>query len=203
MREKTICLLSGGIDSFVLADFLKRHNFEIICLFVDYGQLAAKYESKAFSKICKYEKIRYYHKIKLKNFGKKIETGLTVERIIDDFFPSRNLLLMCLASSLLWRYNLKYISIGIIKSTRVFPDCQREYFNNLEKILSYSTKRNIKVLTPLEDFTKLDIIKYIERFKLPVEYSYSCQKGQKYHCRKCPSCKERFDSLKNYKKLIK
>ncbi|MFW9972055.1 MAG: 7-cyano-7-deazaguanine synthase [Candidatus Odinarchaeota archaeon] len=32
---------------------------------------------------------------------------------------------------------------------------------------------------------------------MPYKYSYSCQKGQKYHCKKCPSCEERFSSLKN------
>ncbi|MFW9973183.1 MAG: 7-cyano-7-deazaguanine synthase, partial [Candidatus Odinarchaeota archaeon] len=166
MVEDTICLLSGGLDSFVLLDFLNRQNFEMICLFVDYGQLAAKYEYKAFLKICNFEKIKRTYRVKLKNFGNNIRTGLTDKNIINDFFPSRNLLLSCLASSFIWNHNLNYISIGVIKSPRIFPDCQREYFNNLEEFLSISTSRNIKILTPLENFTKRDIIKYIKRFKL-------------------------------------
>ncbi|MFW9877440.1 MAG: 7-cyano-7-deazaguanine synthase [Candidatus Thorarchaeota archaeon] len=202
MVKGTICLLSGGIDSFVLIDFLIRQKFEVICLFVDYGQLAARYEYKAFQKICQYEKINYSYKVRLKNFGDNIITGLTNKEIYNDFFPSRNLLLICLASSFLWSHNFNYISIGVIKSTRIFPDCQRDYFNDLEKILSISTNRDIKILTPLEDFTKIDIIKYIKKFKLPFDYSYSCQKGQKDHCKKCPSCKERFSSLKNLKNYL-
>jgi len=185
----------------VLVDFLIRRNFKIVCLFVDYGQLAARYEYKSFLKICNYEKIKYSYKVKLKNFGNNIRTGLTDKKTFNDFFPSRNLSLICLASSFLWRYNFNYISLGVIKSPRIFPDCQRDYFDDLEKILSISTSHNIKILTPLEDFTKRDIIKYMKRFKLPIEYSYSCQKGQKYHCKRCPSCKERFSSLKMLKIL--
>ena len=48
---KVLILFSGGIDSFVLLDLLKKNMFEPICLFIDYGQIANINEFEAFNKI--------------------------------------------------------------------------------------------------------------------------------------------------------
>jgi len=201
MKKKILSLLSGGTDSFVLVDFLLRHDMNVFCLFVDYGQLSAKFEYESFLKICEFENIKRYHKIEIKNFGENIETGLSKMEINEDFFPSRNLLLLTIASSLLWQFDYDYISIGVIKSLRDYPDCMRYYFNSLEPIINESIKREIKILTPIDEFTKLDIIKYLMKYKLPIENSYSCQKGVANHCKKCPSCIERFEAIEQFKKI--
>lgn len=198
-KKKILTLLSGGIDSFVLLDFLKKNGFDPICIYVKYGQIAYKYEYCAFKSICKYESIKIKKRIMINNFGNNIQSGLTNINIISDYFPSRNLVLISLVSSFLANYNCNYIALGVINSTRFFPDCSRLFLEKLENVLTISLDREIKILTPLEDFLKIDIIKYARKYNLPISMSYSCQKGKKKHCGKCPSCLERFNALEKLK----
>ena len=196
MKKHALCLLSGGPDSFVLIDFLLRNDMEVSCLYVNYGQISANLEYEAFLKICRFENVKWYHKIEICNFGENIDTGLTNPDIIDAFFPSRNLLLITVASAFLSQLNSNYIAIGVIRSTNEYPDCKRSYFDTLESIISKSIKKDINILTPLDDFTKIDIMRYFEKYQLPLKISYSCEKGVNNHCQKCPSCLERFEVLK-------
>jgi len=195
MKKHALCLLSGGPDSFVLVDFLKRNDMDVSCLYVNYGQISANLEYKAFLKICSFENIQWFKKIELHNFGENLDTGLAKLGESDPFFPSRNLLLMTIASAFLNQINSNYIAIGTIRSTNEYPDCKRPYFDMLEFIISTSIKKEIKILTPIDDFTKIDILKYYEKYHLPLNISYSCEKGVINHCRKCPSCLERFEVL--------
>ncbi len=195
MKKHALCLLSGGPDSFVLIDFLLRNDMKVSCLYVNYGQISANLEYEAFLKICRFENIEWYQKIDMQNFGENIDTGLTKLETIDPFFPSRNLLLITIASAFLNQLDSDYIAIGVIRSTNEYPDCNRSYFDTLESIISKSIKRNIKILTPIDDFIKIDVIRYFEKYQLPLNISYSCEKGVKNHCQKCLSCIERFEVL--------
>ncbi|MHA1314091.1 MAG: 7-cyano-7-deazaguanine synthase [Candidatus Helarchaeota archaeon] len=195
MTSKILCLVSGGIDSFIMVDFLKQNQYQPICFFVDYGQLSAIYEFESFIRICEFEKIKKYEKIEIKNLGNQINSGLTNDLNPDDFFPSRNLILIALISPFLNQMNINNIAIGIINSLRSFPDCKRAFLDQLEEIISLSVNKPIKILTPLIEFTKANIIEYAAKYDIPLEISYSCQKGIRNHCRKCPSCIERFEML--------
>ena len=196
MKKHALCLLSGGPDSFVLIDFLLKNDIEVSCLYVNYGQTSANLEYEAFLKICRFENVKWFHKIEIRNFGENIDTGLTNPDIIDPFFPSRNLLLITVASAFLSQLNSNYIAIGVIRSTNEYPDCKRSYFDILESIISKSIKKDINILTPLDDFTKIDIMRYFEKYQLPLKISYSCEKGVNNHCQICPSCVERIEVLK-------
>ena len=193
--KKVVSLLSGGLDSLVLIDFLLQNNFEVFCLFVDYGQISAKFEYEAFLKICKFKNIKWYQKIDISNFGEYVNSSLTKTNFQDSFFPSRNLLLLTLASSLLENLNCDYIAIGVIQTSNDYPDCIRSYFDDLEALLTISIKNQVKILTPLDNFTKNNIIEYSNKYHLPIEKSYSCEKGKENHCQQCPSCVERFDAI--------
>ncbi|WP_371803065.1 7-cyano-7-deazaguanine synthase [Candidatus Lokiarchaeum ossiferum] len=196
MENKILVLISGGIDSFVLLNLLKKNNFSPICVFIDYGQLSAKREYKSFKNICRYESIRNIQKIEVKNFGKHINSGLIKKTIKNDYFPARNLLLISLISPFLEKYKCNHISLGIINSTRYFSDCSQDFFMSLSDTLSSILNKKITIITPIYNFTKVDIFRYAEKYELPISLSYSCQKGTNSHCKKCPSCIERLSAIK-------
>lgn len=195
MKKNVLCLLSGGTDSFVLTDFLLRNEMDVSCLFIDYGHISAINEYEAFLEICEFKNIQWYQKIVIHNFGENLDTGLTNIENTNSFFPSRNLLLITIASAFLNQVNSNYIAIGTIKTAIQYPDCKRSYFDTLEHIINESIKREIRILTPIDNFTKIDIVRYSHKYQLPLEISYSCDKGVRNHCRNCPSCKDRFEAL--------
>lgn len=199
MNKNIICLISGGMDSFVLLDLLKNSNFNLICLFIDYGQLSNGFEYSAFCKICDFEQIQIRKKIKIENFGNNIDSGLTQNEIKNDYFPSRNLILASIASSFMIKFNCYYLALGIINSSRIFSDCTPNFINQLELLISNSLNFQIKILTPLNEFTKVDIVKYMTKHNIPIELSYSCQKGFEKACNLCPSCIERNNAIEMVK----
>jgi 7-cyano-7-deazaguanine synthase len=50
--RRAVVLLSGGIDSFACAHFLRRNHFTLSAVFVDYGQVAGAQELAATGRIC-------------------------------------------------------------------------------------------------------------------------------------------------------
>jgi 7-cyano-7-deazaguanine synthase in queuosine biosynthesis len=51
-------LVSGGIDSAAMLAFYRRQRFDVLALFVDFGQPAAKRESRAARAVCKHYGVR-------------------------------------------------------------------------------------------------------------------------------------------------
>ena len=194
--RKIICLCSGGLDSFVLVNFFKNLNYQIKILFVDYGQLSNLKEFEGVQKIGKFLKINDILKIEIKNYGPLFSNSLIDHKeFINDFFPARNLILLMIAASICYEKKIQEIGIGIINSNRIFPDCTEEFFINLEKIFKIALDYNIGIQKPLENFSKRDVIDYLKKYNLPINITYSCQKGKEFHCKKCPSCIERLNAL--------
>ena len=198
MEKKIICLCSGGLDSLALVHFFKSSRYDIIILYVNYGQLSYNQEFNAVKKITEVLKIENLIKIDLFNYGKFFSNSLVKkDELLNDYFPGRNLLLLTLAASLAHEKKIQEIGIGVIGSTRIFPDCEADFFTKLEGLFALSFNYNIGIHTPLEHFTKLEIIKYLKKYNLPIKITYSCQKGGETHCNKCPSCIERINAIKS------
>lgn len=198
LLKKIICLCSGGLDSFALVQFFKNLNYDIKILFLRYGQLSYLYEYEAVQKIGKALNINDIIKIDLQNFGKFFSNSLIIEdELGNDFFPGRNLILLSIAASIAYEKKIPEIGIGIINSVRIFPDCTNEFILKLEELFLATYNYHIGIQTPLECFSKIEVIKYLKKYNLPIQITYSCQKGVKNHCKKCPSCLERFNAIKS------
>lgn len=193
--KEVIVLISGGIDSFVMTYLLMRRNFCIYPLFVDYGHLSAKEELAATERICEFLNIQSPLVVKINGLSNLVSCGLTKGSIESDFFPSRNILLLTVASSIAQSRGIHAIALGIIGSGRSFPDSTLEFARAAERFLSTFSNFKIIIFTPLSSVSKVDIVSFAKREGLPLEITYSCQKGGEEHCGVCPSCRERFESL--------
>ncbi|MDE1863001.1 MAG: 7-cyano-7-deazaguanine synthase [Thaumarchaeota archaeon] len=188
---KVICLASGGIDSSVLMLMLKRMRHEVFPLHINYGQKAAMMEQKSFYKICEFLKIKP-EVIDISNIG-KLSIGLTKPDLSysdSPFFPARNLLLLTIASIYAHTKSIKVISIGSL-SNSIFPDQTKEFMKSSETTLNIAIQEQIKILTPLIDLNKREVIELARKYNFPLEITYSCHIGSPDPCGKCMSCKER------------
>ncbi len=199
---KSLILLSGGLDSLVSLG-LKREELNIsMALTFDYGQKAVKKEIHAAEKICKYYNLEL-KVIKLDWLKDITNTSLVSDKSIpsgselDDpsssaksvWVPNRNGLFLNIAGSFADSYGYDYILIGANKEEgQTFPDNTIEFINSINKEFEFSTQKHPKVVAPLINYIKNDIVMLALKNNIPLELTMSCYQEGGGHCGICESC---------------
>ena len=82
----------------------------------------------------------------------------------------------------------------------LYPDCRKEFYDIFNELIKKGTKKkNIKILTPLIDMKKNEIIKKGLRLGAPLHLTWSCFKNNSKACGVCKSCTVRFKGFKEAK----
>lgn len=198
--NKSIVLLSGGLDSLVSLGLAKDEYNVTLALTFDYGQKSAKQEIEASAKICEYYGIS--HKVIKLDWLKEItQTALVSDKEvptdIEDFtasmkavwVPNRNGLFLNIAGSFADAGNYTHIILGANKEEgETFPDNTKEFADRVSAEFELSTQARPKVLVPLINYNKDDIVKKALDNGIPLELTRSCYNGGERHCGKCESC---------------
>lgn len=199
--SKAIILLSGGLDSVVaLACTKDKYNVKLALTF-DYGQKSAEQEIEASKRICEFYNIE--HKIIRLDWLKSItNTALvsanevpreelgTKESAKSVWVPNRNGLFLNIAASFADSYSYNYILFGGNKDEgATFPDNTEEFRAQITETFKYSTLVHPKVVAPLINYTKSDIVKLAMDKGVPLELVRSCYNSGEKHCGACESCR--------------
>lgn len=194
---RIVVLSSGGIDSSVMMQLLKKRNCRLFPLFINYGQLAASAEWKACKRICEYLHLEP-DRMDVSDFGRMIPSGLTNRDLdieLEAFLPTRNLLLLTLGAAYGYVKSAYVIAIGLL-STSIFPDQTQEFIKDAQGTISKALGVDISILSPLISLNKFDTIMLARKYGLPLEYVYSCHSGTSQPCGHCISCRERIAAEK-------
>ena len=195
---EVVALVSGGIDSLVMCKLLKKDEFGILPIFIDYGQLANEKEWGSCKKIFKISSLPNPEKMDLNGYGKLIKSGITdssKDIHADAFLPGRNLFFLVVAAAYAYQKGIKNIAIGLLsEKTHLFPDQTEEFLVNANFAINSALGDYITIVTPLINFSKKDIIELAKQYNLPVDKTYSCHSGKDSYCGKCIACKEIIDS---------
>jgi 7-cyano-7-deazaguanine synthase len=187
-----VTLVSGGLDSALLALFLKEERVSQYSCFIDYGQLAREQEWSACRKHHRQFKLRPPERIDLAGFGETIKSGLTTRKLHvkrDAFLPGRNLLFLVTAGAYALRRRANAIAIGLLNDEHhLFPDQTVNFLQEVERTLEVALGKKLRILAPLMMFNKPDIVSLAE--ERGIRYSYSCHAGRPKPCGKCISCLE-------------
>ena len=198
--SSAVILLSGGLDSLVALGYSKdKYGIELALTF-DYGQKSVKQEIEASKKICEVYKIK--HKIIKLDWLKEItKTSLVSEEEIPDsgfgteksaklvWVPNRNGLFLNIAASFADSFGYDYIIFGANRDEgETFPDNTEEFRSEISKVFELSTLSRPKVIAPLINYSKNDIVKIAMENSIPLELVRSCYREGKKHCGVCESC---------------
>jgi len=198
---KLVTLVSGGIDSTLMSVLAKEQGFDLFPLFINYGQLALKYEWQS----CLYNHSKHNlhkpKKVDLVGFGKLLHSGLTDGKLRvkeDAFLPGRNSLFLLVACSYAYQIGSKNVSIGLLNDKfKLFPDQSKEFIQVIQNFINFEMNYDVKVLTPLMEFNKAEVIELAKLKK--INRTYSCHSGKSKPCGKCISCLEIENALINLK----
>lgn len=185
--KRALVLLSGGLDSSLCLSMALRKPYEkVFCLIYDYGQ-KHKRELENAIKIAEHYKVDY----KIIN----ITSDLIMNTSSNPYIPFRNtiMLSMALGYAQTYQYNIIYYGANEADYSG-FPDCRGNYIELMNKITRLHTS-NIEIIAPLLYQKKEDIIKLAIRFSIPLHLTYSCYKGMKESCGKCPACEKRLEGF--------
>lgn len=199
-KNKSIILLSGGLDSVVsLGLCYNEYNVKLALTF-DYGQKSAGQEIQASKNIANYYGIK--HQVITLEWLKDItKTALVSDKDIPHgidnpeasakavWVPNRNGLFLNIAGCYADSENYTHIILGANKEEgQTFPDNTQEFADRINAEFEYSTQNKPKILVPLINYDKNDIVKLALENNLPLELIRSCYKGGEKHCGECESC---------------
>ncbi len=199
MKPKSIILLSGGLDSTVSATIAKDKTNPLFSITFDYGQRSAKQEIKASRKISRFLGIE--HKVIKLDFFKEFKNLALLRyqtqkgfnrfnKLESVWVPNRNGLFINIAACYAEYYRAQLIITGFNREEACeFPDNRLQFVNLINKTLSLSTLKGVKVKSYVARYSKLEIYKIGLKLNAPLQYIYSCYLGEKKMCGKCASCK--------------
>ena len=189
MSKDVVLILSGGLDSSTLLYKLLNEGNKVTALSFNYGQKAA-IEIERAAEICKMNDVPHFV-FDIQNIVDLLSSSLTdsdndnVEEPKSTVVPSRNTILLELATAFAISNNKEEVYYGAIKADKV---------NNYEYI---------PVCAPFIDTDKKDVVKLALKLGVPIEKTWSCYvNNDGTPCGECFSCKSRIKAIEEAKKEL-
>lgn len=207
MKKSCVVILSGGIDSSVVAYWAKSIGYNVYALTFKYGQIAQK-EVEHATLIA--EKLGASIKVVDLNPLKEIFVGVTSlcdEKIeMTSTFsqplvvPFRNAIFLSVAVAYAISIGADAIFYGAQGSDEPFYlDCRKEFYKEFEKTARLGTGRKIRVEAPFSNLAKSEVIALGVQLGVPFNLTWSCYLDKGKHCGKCESCINRKNAFKDAK----
>ncbi|HNX90312.1 MAG TPA: 7-cyano-7-deazaguanine synthase QueC [Candidatus Omnitrophota bacterium] len=199
---KAVVLLSGGMDSAVTLYTAAREN-ECYALSFDYGQKAER-ELDFASRIAKSAGARHIVvKIAMPWKGSALlDSKMRIpehrlskgNKIPSTYVPARNIIFLSFAVSCAEAVGADKVYIGAHQlDFSNYPDCRDTFFRSFQDAVNKGTKtgaekHGVRIVTPIINMTKREIILAGIRLGVPFENTWSCYGQGKTPCGKCESC---------------
>jgi 7-cyano-7-deazaguanine synthase len=201
-KPKGVVLLSGGMDSLVLAAFATRES-EVALLHVNYGQPTERKELACFHAIADHLKVKDRLAVDIGYLKAIGGSALTDPRIAipeadpdrsavpATYVPFRNAHFLCIAVSWAEVIGAKNVYIGAVTAdSSGYPDCRPEFYEAMNEAVRRGTKEGsgIVVRAPFVHLKKKDLVLMGKSLGVPFEHSWSCYRDEAKACGRCDSC---------------
>jgi len=209
-RKKSVCIMSGGMDSTLGAYIMKNDGYEIVAVHFNYDQRTQTKELECFNNICEALHVENKYILDLDFFkqlgasaltDKSIEIPITgiEEGVPITYVPFRNGIFLSMAAAIAEKEGADIISIGVVEEdSSGYPDCRESYIKSMQESINLGTKdeTNITISMPLVALKKSQIVQKSLELKVPLELTWSCYKNEEEACGVCDSCRLRLNGFK-------
>ena len=203
-----VALVSGGLDSLVVAAMARAAGWRLFALTIDYNQ-RHKIEIESAARIAK-ELGAERHivlPLNLSAFGGSALTDQQIEvpkQGVEDgipvtYVPARNTIFLSLCLGWAEAVGARDIAIGVnALDYSGYPDCRAEFIDAFVTTANLATKAGVEgdpfqLHTPLVHMTKADIVRAGTELGIDLGLSWSCYDPtpEGLHCGVCDSCRLR------------
>lgn len=203
-----VVLISGGLDSMVVAGLAREAGFRIAALTIDYHQ-RHRIELEAASRVVAAVGAERHVvlPLDLSLFGGSALTAdidVPKEGVVGDdipitYVPARNTIFLSLTLGFAEVVGARHIFIGVnALDYSGYPDCRAEFIAAFEAMAALATRdgvegRAVRIEAPLQHMTKAQIAQEAHRLGLDAGMSWSCYDPTPdgLHCGLCDSCRLR------------
>jgi 7-cyano-7-deazaguanine synthase len=202
-----VVLLSGGLDSMVVAALAREAGYQVCALTIDYNQRHRREIDAARVIAAKLGVARHVIlPLDLRQFGGSALTddiAVPKDGVGDDipvtYVPARNLVFLSLTLAWAEALGARDIFIGVnALDYSGYPDCRPEFIKGFADLADLATKagsegRKFTIHAPLQYLGKADIAREAHRLGLDPAMSWSCYDPQPdgRACGQCDSCRLR------------
>ncbi len=212
---KAIVLLSGGLDSAVVAGRLVEKGFAVYALTVDYGQRHSA-EINASRKVAAALQVKEHLILTadLRGIGGSALTSdvevpkgdMPEDPVVDDipvtYVPARNAFLLSVALGMAEARGAERVGIGVnALDWSGYPDCRPEFIDAFQKVSNVGTKAGaeghaIKIYAPLLNLGKDEIVGEALRLGVDLDITLSCYDPDPSGeiCGLCDACRLRYQA---------
>lgn len=206
-EKRALVVCSGGLDSTTVARWAQVQGYEITLLHFLYGCRAQDREIEAVRNVASYLKCDYRLE-DLSWLGRLGGSSLTDEALpiavretgaefAHEWVPARNLVFSGLAASLCDRFAYDTIMMGLnLEEGGAYPDNTVEFYEALDHVCDIGTMNRPKILSPLGNLVKHEIVRLALDIGAPIHLSWSCYYGRTHHCGQCGPCYMRQTAFK-------
>ena len=211
--REAVVLLSGGLDSMVVAGLARERGFAVNALTIDYGQRHRREIDAARLIAETLGAARHVIlPLDLRRFGGSALTAdiaVPKDGLGDDipvtYVPARNLVFLSLTLAWAEALGARDVFIGVnALDYSGYPDCRPEFIAGFAELATLATKAGaeggeFRVHAPLQHLDKADIAREAARLALDPALSWSCYDPQAdgAACGLCDSCRLRRQGFAN------
>lgn len=203
--KKALCIMSGGMDSTLVAYIMRSRGYEIIALHFNYGQRTVAKELEAYRAVCTDLEVSEKYEIDL-DFFKTIGASALTDHSIDvptgrveagvpiTYVPFRNGIFLSIATAIAEKEGCEVIAIGVVEEdSSGYPDCRDTFIRSFEHTANLGTKEttNIIIEMPLVHLQKSQIVQEALKLGAPLHLTWSCYQNENKACGVCDSCRLR------------
>jgi len=209
MKKKTICILSGGVDSTTLLhSLIKKEKDEVLAITFDYGQRhikeleCAKYQASFLD---------VNHTIIDLSVLKPVFKGCALTDDIEipcghyedknmkaRVVPNRNMIMLSIAIGCAISENADRVAYAAHAGDHaIYPDCRVDFVNAMKDVAKVCHYEPIEIYAPFLNLSKVKIVKKGHDFGVDFSKTWSCYKGEDSPCGICGTCIERLEAFKN------
>lgn len=203
-----VALVSGGLDSLVVAAMARAAGWRLFALTIDYNQ-RHRIELDAAARIASIlgAERHVVLPLDLSTFGGSALTDAALavpkdgvgEGIPITYVPARNTIFLSLCLGWAEAVGARDIAIGVnALDYSGYPDCRADFIAAFETMANLATKAGVegdsfRVHTPLVAMTKADIVRAGTELGIDMGLSWSCYDPTPdgLHCGRCDSCRLR------------
>ena len=199
--NKALVVCSGGLDSVVAASYTQsRLGMDVTLIHFLYGSRAQGPEVESVKKVAEYLGVpivlfplNVYSKTDspLLDPDSKVAGGEAGAEFAHEWVPARNLLLLSVATAYAEANGFDHIVLGNnLEEAGAYPDNEPEFINRFNDMLPFAVGdgTQMKVIMPVGNLMKHEIVKLGLELKAPMHLTWSCYRAGEKHCGTCGPC---------------